>query len=84
MKDFKQTLVDLLKANIIEVTFKKVNGDLRVMPCTLKADILPAMPVKEQTNRRVNDDTLSVWCTDKNEWRSFRIANVTKFEILNK
>lgn len=84
MKDFKQTLVDLLKTNIVEVTFTKVNGELRIMPCTLKPDILPPMPIKEQRERKVNDETLSVWCTDKKEWRSFRVSNVTKFEILSK
>jgi uncharacterized protein YdaU (DUF1376 family) len=30
-------------------------------------------PKKE---KKVNPDIMSVWCLDKKEWRSFRIANV--------
>lgn len=34
-------------------------------------------------NQRIQElmkqaETLSVWCLDKMEWRSFRVANVTK------
>jgi hypothetical protein len=31
----------------------------------------------------VNDTNLSVWCTDKAEWRSFKVANVTEVKVLS-
>jgi hypothetical protein len=75
----RNELVTMLNEGICEVTFTKVNGETRVMPCTLQADLLPVISVEKlkEDRRPINEDTLSVWCTDKNEWRSFRVANVT-------
>lgn len=80
----REFLVSLLQENTVEVTFTKVNGDQRVMPCTLDPSRLPAQPVSESKDRKRNNENLSVWCTDKNEWRSFKIANVTAVKILAK
>ena len=83
----REELVETLKANICKVTFTKLNGEVREMPCTLKEDIVPVYerktPVKEAiaTEETKPNPTLSVWCMDKQEWRSFRVDNVTKVEI---
>lgn len=77
----RDNIAEMLRESVCEVTFTKVNGEKRTMPCTLKADIVPPASIKESSEektRRVNLDNLSVWCTDKNEWRSFKIANVTE------
>lgn len=77
----KDEIVAMLQSGICEVTFTKVNGELRNMPCTLKSDLLPvidAQNMSESKTRKTNVDNLSVWCTDKNEWRSFKVANVQK------
>jgi hypothetical protein len=64
------------------VEFTKVNGEVRSMPCTLKAELIPPAPVKVLAEGEVpkvkkeNPEIMSVWCLDKKEWRSFRIANV--------
>jgi acyl-ACP thioesterase len=83
MKLTKEEIVAALKANVCAVTFTKVNGETRTMPCTLKEDIVPAYerktPVKEATVKE--SATLSVWCTDKGAWRSFRVGSVTNLEI---
>lgn len=83
MKLTKEEIVEALKANVCEVTFTKVNGETRTMPCTLRADLVPAYerktPVKEATAKE--SATLSVWCTDKNAWRSFRVDSVTDVKI---
>ena len=84
----RNILADLLRQGVCEVTFTKVNGELRTMPCTLDSRIVPPAPepkiLAEGETARVkksNPDNMSVWCTDKNEWRSFKLANVT--EIVN-
>ena len=83
MKLTKEEIVAALKFNMCTVTFTKVNGETRTMPCTLKEDIVPAYerktPVKEATAKE--SATLSVWCTDKSAWRSFRVDSVTNLEI---
>ena len=64
---------------VCEITFTKVNGETRTMPCTLDSTLLPPQPLKEfHETRAYKPETLSVWCLDKMEWRSFRVANVTR------
>lgn len=78
-----QYIKDLLVNNHCEVTFTKVDGTVRVMPCTLQATVLPPVPVTEtKKERKVNTENISAWCTDKKEWRSFKIANVTNIRII--
>ena len=79
----RDNIADMLREGVCKVTFTKVNGESRTMPCTLKSDIVPPVSIKElreERTRKVNLDNLSVWCTDKSEWRSFKIANVTRVE----
>ena len=80
----REEIVETLKNGICTVTFTKVNGELREMPCTLKEGIVPVYerktPVKEAVDKE--SATLSVWCTDKNAWRSFRVDSV-KYIVLD-
>ncbi len=74
-----EQLLNLLRHNECVVEFTKVNGELRTMPCTLKADLIPPDPVVEgrvKQEKKSNPEILNVWCTDKKAWRSFRISNV--------
>jgi hypothetical protein len=80
----REQIVEQLKNNVCEVTFTKVNGDKRVMPCTLREDLLP--PVLKQdpdADRKVNEKTVSVWVTDANGWRSFRVDSVIEVKVLD-
>lgn len=80
----KNSLSHLLKSHICEVTFAKVDGTIRTMPCTLQESILPpAVPKETAASRAVNEANISVWCTDRNEWRSFKTANVIEVKILS-
>lgn len=69
-----------LRGEILEVTFTKVNGDKRVMNCTLMEQIMPTTTEekKDTTDKKVNEDILSVWDIDAKGWRSFRINTVTR------
>lgn len=72
-------LRNYLHSGVYDVTFTKVNGEVRTMPATLDSTLLPPQPLKEfHETRLYKPETLSVWCLDKMEWRSFRVANVTK------
>ena len=84
-------LTDLLRENECRVTFTKVDGSVRVMPCTLDPAVLPPAPIHESNTgnpvdfpkvKKENPEVISVYCTDKNEWRSFRVMNVTDVEVL--
>lgn len=65
------------------VTFTKVDGTERVMPCTLRDDAMPVRAVNEHHQTRIyNPETLSVWCLDNASWRSFRVMNVVDLKKL--
>ena len=82
----KDQLRKMLRENRCEVTFTKVDGSVRVMPCTLQEKDLPVRVITDKEggsrDKKENPDTISVWCLDKKEWRSFRVANVQKVEVL--
>lgn len=77
----REQLVETLQNNVCRVTFTKVNGEIREMPCTLKREVVPV--VESKGVKKPNDSVLSVWCTDKQAWRSFRIDSVTNVEVIN-
>ena len=73
----RNNLVDKLKKETLTVRFNKLNGDERIMTCTLQESVLPPAtnddkPSQEKV-RDVNIEVLSVWDTNANGWRSFRI-----------
>lgn len=78
-------LDSLLKQGIYEVTFTKIDGSTRVMPCTLKADLLPARTQSESKiskPRPLHTENISVYATDVQGWRSFRVMNLTNIRLL--
>jgi hypothetical protein len=77
----REELQQLLRTTVCEVTFTKVNGETRTMPCTLKEDLLPTRTNTESA-KSLPASNISVWCTDKNEWRSFRVTNVTEVRVI--
>ena len=78
-----QEILTLLQNNDCEVTFTKVDGSMRVMPCTLRAEALPPKLTESKHPRAVNETLISAYCLDKKEWRSFKVANVTNVKVLN-
>lgn len=76
----REQIVEQLRSTECMVTFTKVNGERREMPCTLREDRLPPTkkddPISQKRVREINPEVISVWCTDKNSWRSFRVKNV--------
>ena len=83
-----EALHTLLLENECVVEFTKVNGETRSMPCTLDSRIVPPAPepkVLAQGEvpkvKKENPNVMNVWCLDKKEWRSFRIANVISAKV---
>lgn len=81
----KEKMIDILTKNIITLTFEKVNGEERVMKCTLINEIVPGeidpSKMKEElttTERRPNQ---AVWSIGDGGWRSFRWDSVKGYEI---
>lgn len=80
----KENLLEALRKGTVTVTFEKVStGELRVMPCTLNPVVLEAHGTSDSTKstKAKNENVVSVWCTDKNDWRSFRLDTVVGWEV---
>lgn len=82
----RQEMISALKEDVCRVTFKKVNGDTRLMYCTLKSDFLPENDrmINEagfEPTKQVNEKVLAVWDIDVQGWRSFRVDSVTHFDM---
>ena len=75
----RETLIKNLQQNAMRITFTKVNGDERIMDCTLQEHMIPET---SGSNRKENEEVLPVLDINKGEWRSFRVDSVTKVERL--
>lgn len=75
----KDDLITLLQKEVVEVTFKKLDGTERVMPCTLMPSFFPD-PKKEATQK--HEKNIVVWAIESNGFRSFRYDRVTKVETI--
>jgi len=74
----RKELIEHLRFGIVTVVFKKVNGDLREMTCTLSQDVVPPTT---SNNKKTNTDVLPVWDTNKKAWRSFRLDNIVSILV---
>ena len=80
----RQWLKDLLKEREVIVTFTKVNGEERVMTCTLNESVVPATVASDDEinrNRKVSEQAQVVWDINAQGWRSFRWANVKEVQF---
>ena len=75
----RETLIKNLQKKAMRITFTKVNGEERIMDCTLQEHMLPET---NESNRKQNEEVLPVFDINKGEWRSFRLDSVTNIEVL--
>tara|TARA_R110000796_G_scaffold4896_1_gene18527 strand:- start:2982 stop:3344 length:363 start_codon:yes stop_codon:yes gene_type:complete len=84
-KEIRIKMVEELQTGPKVVTFTKVNGDQRVMTCTLKEDLIPsaskADPLSQKKIRAISDEVIPVWDVNAEGWRSFRVDSVTGFNV---
>ncbi len=75
----RETLIKNLQKKAMRITFTKVNGEERVIDCSLQEHIIPET---SESNRKQNKEILPVFDINKGEWRSFRLDSVTNIEAL--
>ena len=82
----QENMLRELRSSECEVTFTKVNGDTRIMKCTLNMDLIPS------DKRPKGDDApelreglesilkaIRVFDTGLQDWRSFKVETVKNF-----
>lgn len=78
----RQSIINDLKQSVCEVTFTKVNGERRIMRCSLDSRYLPPITAEqmkhldEQQQKPENQEIIAVWDVEKGGWRSFRVDSV--------
>lgn len=82
-KQFKNWLKGVMQTEIVNLTFRKTDGTLRNMKCTLLPKYLPeaVVPVEDKPKRKTSEEALAVFDLEKNEWRSFRYDSVTEIKF---
>jgi len=82
----KEELKLLLSQNVVTVDFTKLDGDKRVMTCTLREDIKPTAtksdPMSQKKVREVSDAVVSVWDVNAKGWRSFRYDRINAVDVV--
>ena len=83
----RDVLLKDLQEQVIKVSFTKVNGEKRVMRCTLMQKHLPPNTDRnyllEEHKKPENLKTIAVWDMDQGGWRSFRIDSVEYVEAMH-
>lgn len=78
----RDEMIAALRQSDCRVVFTKVNGEVRDMLCTLQEHNLPELKSKpEDKKRQPNEAIIRAFDLNKEEFRSFRVENVTSFEI---
>lgn len=80
----REELMKQLAEEVLTVTFLKLDGDQRVMTCTLVPTMIPKAtvedPLSQKKVRAINEKVCSVWDVNAQGWRSFRYDRVQKVE----
>jgi hypothetical protein len=74
---FRTWLIGVLKLNDpVVIRFEKKDGTLREMKCSLNENVVVPYEKKTDKVKEKNDETLAVWDTEKNAWRSFQLRSI--------
>ena len=81
-------LQNILSQNVLVVDFTKLNGDKRVMTCTLREDMKPPATrndtMSQKKVREMNrDELVSVWDVNAKGWRSFRYNRINSVDVVD-
>ena len=79
----KDTIKSALHEKVCKVTFTKINGDERIMYCTLNESMIPQSseyiaPISSV--KKENLDVQAVYDVKSDGWRSFRWDSVKDFD----
>jgi hypothetical protein len=84
----RDTVLNDLRHNVIEVTFTKVNGEDRIMRCTLMPNHLPPAYIEEDKQHEENfhvknPDVIACWDVQNGGWRRFHISSIKYLQVID-
>ena len=80
-KIFREWLGGVLRTNYVNIHFRKKDGTIRIMNCTLQEGKTLDYEKKTDRVKTVSEDTCPVYDIDKEEWRSFRYDAITEIRF---
>ena len=78
--ELKKLLQDCLLTNVVLVRFKKADGSIRDMQCTLMEDYIG---VVSHSNTSGPEHLITVWDIENEGWRSFKVDSVLTFRAFD-
>jgi hypothetical protein len=81
----REKILEIFKTNkYLVVDFTKIDGDHRLMTCTIHPEVLPPYIFESISGKRKEHiGTISVWDLNKKDWRSFKIDRVNMITSQN-
>lgn len=80
---FRDWIRGLLKTEDVTLTFKKQDGTIRKLVCTLNGDKLPIMEnASDKKAKPLSNDVLTVFDLEIKQWRSCRFDSISKIEFI--
>lgn len=81
IEELRTTLLKLLANYFVRVDFRKADGTIRSMICTLNKKLLSDILGENNStsDRASNPATISCFDLEKMDWRSFRVDSVLNF-----
>jgi len=70
-------VMEKLQQGRTEIFFRKSNGSIRHMICTLNPTIAPKILLAKGESQ--NQEVIAVWDLEKGDWRSFRANSILFF-----
>lgn len=90
----REEMLEELRNGICRVSFTKVNGESRVMFCTINEEYVPKesvvyplfdknnLTITKKRQKTINENVINVWDVENKGWRSFCIDKVQSFTIV--
>lgn len=75
----RQGILDELNRGIVDLQFKKVNGDLRNMTATRDFGLIPEEKHPKGEVSDKNTDIVTLFDLEVKDWRSFRVENLVEY-----
>lgn len=82
-----ELISSMLNEHECVINFKKKDGELRTMSCTLRDDMLPVATqiIKEDVAAKpITFETLTVWSTENQAWRAMKTMNIIDVDVAPK
>lgn len=79
----KETLVGLMKSEVVKIQFTKVCGESRTCKATLISEYLPPESTSNAKPKAIdNPDVIKFYSIEDGGWRSCRVELITAYEII--